>query len=130
MLENFRKFLESGDWEQLAGLYAEDAILDGNVPAWRYQRRGRAEIAEQYRNAYGRATHGVVEWDEKPAAWGAVVEMAELFMPGTEQELYARTSNTFELKDGMIVRHTFYCTGPWEKDTVARQQATAPMVEG
>lgn len=48
LLDRYRKLLETGDLDGLRDLYAADAVIDANVPAWRFQREGRDEIREQY----------------------------------------------------------------------------------
>jgi hypothetical protein len=127
LLEQFRKYTEAGDFDALADLYAEDALLDANVPAWRFQRRGRAEIRDQYSQWYPTGGANLVEWRVQPAPWGAVVELAEKFRAGTPKELYARTIEVVVIEGDLITQHTVYCTGPWDSDTVARHQAVAPM---
>lgn len=40
VIEKFRKLWESNDAEGLAELYSEDALLDMNMPGWRFQVQG------------------------------------------------------------------------------------------
>jgi ketosteroid isomerase-like protein len=129
LLEDYKTCVEANDWDALARLFTEDAVMDGNVPAWRYQQQGRDEIRGQYRQIYGRAPHQFVEFAVHDAGEVTVVEAAEVFMPGSPQELYARSVMLFELRDGLIDRQTFYCTGPWDLETVARHRASAPMLD-
>ena len=127
VLERYRSCIETNALDVFAGLYAEDAVIDANVPAWRYQLQGRDQIGSQFHVWYG-APHELLEWREQPTAHGAVVETVESFLPGTSRETYARSLHVFDVRDGLIARHTFYCTGPWDQATVARHRETAPMV--
>jgi hypothetical protein len=128
LLENFRKYAESGDYDALVRLYAEDALLDVNVPAWRFQRQGRAEIRDQYAQWYPNGPAKIVEFETRPTEWGAVIEVAEVYRPGIPNESYARTVEFLVVADDLITRHTAYCTGPWDLATVERHEAAAPMV--
>lgn len=39
----------------------------------------------------------------------------------------ARSIEFLVIEDGLITQHTAYCTGPWDRDTVERHRAAAPM---
>lgn len=42
-IEQLRRCLETGDWVRLADVYPPAALLDANVPLWRFQRESRAD---------------------------------------------------------------------------------------
>ncbi len=127
ILERLRKCMESADWQALSELYAEGAMIDSNVPLWRFQISGRDTIAKQYRDWYGEKPIAITGWRERPAEWGAVVEIAE--QADTDEGLMSsRAMHAFTIEDGLITSHVMYCTGPWDQATVARHKAEAPMI--
>jgi hypothetical protein len=114
----------------LADLYADDAILDANVPDWRFQLKGADTIAAQFLDP---------EW--WPPETTAVVERTTVSPRTVTFELrstFERDGGTWLSRNvhilelgalGLITRHTFYCTGEWSPETIARQAIEAPMVE-
>ncbi len=126
-IERLRRCLEAGDWDRLAEVYAPDALLDANVPQWRFQRRGFEEIVAQYRDWYPEPVR-LVEWTPTPTEFGAVVEQAEWTVVGGE-ETYTRSVHLLQVGGRRIVRHVLYCTGRWNKPTVERHRQEAPLYE-
>lgn len=126
-VERLRRCLESGDWERLADVYAPDALVDVNVPQWRFQRKGIDEITAQYREWYPGAVR-LVEWKPTPTGFGAVVEQADWVREGTD-EIFSRSVHLLHVDDDRIVRHVMYCTGQWDRATVDRQALEAPMYQ-
>lgn len=129
LAERFRAVIESdGAGDAIAALYAADALLDANVPVWRFQRKGVEEITAQYADWYGGGPCRIEELHEWVAEWGSAIEATER---GSDdgQPFYSRTLHLLFVEDGMVVRHVMYCTGKWDAATEARQQAEAPMVE-
>jgi len=126
--EKLRAALENADAASIAGLYAPDALLDANVPVWRFQRKGHDEIAEQYGEWFAEGPAEVVGLREWPAPWGAVVEVEQR---GIENgaPAYSRNLHALFVEDGMVVRHIMYCSGPWNEALEARQKLEAPMYE-
>ena len=124
-IEKLRSCLETGDWDGLADVYASGALLDANVPQWRFQRRGVEAIAAQYRDWYPERVR-LVEWTPTAAAFGAVVEQAEWTVVGGE-ETYTRSIHVLRVDGGRIARHVLYCTGRWDKATVERHSREAPF---
>ena len=127
-VEGLRHCLETGAWERLADVYAPAALLDANVPQWRFQCKGVDEIIAQYRAWYP-ASLRLVEWTPMATDFGAVVEQAEWADDGTE-EVFARSLHLLHVEDDRIVHHVLYCTGRWDRATVERQALEAPMYEG
>ena len=127
VIEQLRRCLETADWDALADVYAPDALLDANVPLWRFQRKGLEEIVEQYRSWYP-APVRLVEWKPAPTEFGAVVEQAELSGDG-DQETYARSLHVLRVDGGLIVHHVLYCTGQWDRINVERHALEAPIYE-
>jgi hypothetical protein len=124
--ERLRQCLESGEIGRLAELYAPDALLDANLPLWRVQRQGPAAIVKQFEEWYPKPPR-IVEWRERPTAWGAVVECAELHEEGAG-ELYVRTVCLLVMEGDRIGEHIVYCTGAWDAAARERHEREAPMV--
>jgi len=121
-----RTYLESGEIGRLAELYAPDALLDANLPAWRLQRQGTVAIVKQFEEWYPKPPR-FVEWRERPTPWGAVVECAELHGKGAD-ETYFRTVCLLLIDGERIGLHIVYCTGAWDPATRERHDREAPMV--
>ena len=129
LAERFRTVLETGGArDAVTALYAPDALLDANVPLWRFQRKGVEEILAQYADWYAEGPPVVEEIREWAADWGSVVEESAR---GVEdgQPTYSRSLHVFIVEEGRVVRHVMYCTGQWDTATEARQRVEAPMVE-
>lgn len=127
--DKLRAVVESaGSAAAVAELYAPDALLDANVPTWRFQRKGLDEIVAQFADWYGEAPADVEEISEWEADWGSVVQYVERGMYDGRPAV-SRTLNLLFADDGKVVRHVYYCTGPWDADTEARQKIEAPMYE-
>jgi len=129
LADRFRKLLETGDRAAVEDFYSSDALLDTNVPTWRFQRKGIDEIAAQYAewSAFGAPeVLGLREWQ---ASFGAVIEFDQREPAEDGGEAYARQLHMFFTEGDKVVRHVMYCTGPWDPETEARQKAEAPMYE-
>lgn len=127
-IELLRRCLEGRDWDRLADVYAPEALLDANVPQWRFQRRGVEAIAAQYRDWYPEPVR-LVEWAPTATPFGAVVEQAEWTVVEGE-ETYTRSVHLLHVDGGRIVRHLLYCTGRWDTSTVERHRTEAPLYDG
>ena len=117
VIDRFRQALGSGDHSRLTEVYSPDAVFDVNLPEWRFSLVGPDRIAGQL-DAWHPEAPNVVEWDERPTGWGAIVELALWEGPG--HELYSRSTHTFDVSGDRIVRHVMYCTGDWDPATTAR----------
>ncbi|HWC11986.1 MAG TPA: nuclear transport factor 2 family protein [Acidimicrobiales bacterium] len=126
-VEKLRRCFETGAWERLTEVYAPDALLDANVPQWRFQCKGVDQITAQYRAWYP-ASVRIAEWRPTLTAFGAVVEQAEWAGDGAD-EVFARSVHLLHLERDRIVRHVLYCTGQWDRATVERQALEAPMYQ-
>lgn len=118
------------DGIDVAPLYAEDAILDANVPDWRFQLKGAREIAAKVAEPdwWPRASSPVVE-RTTVAGDTIVFELCTTF-PRDGGTWLSRNAHILALDaDGRIARHTMYCTGDWSPEQIVRQAAEAPMVE-
>ena len=126
--DRFRKAMETADRAALEDLYATDALLDANVPTWRFQRKGIDDIAAQYAEWTAEGGFHVGALTEHVAPWGSVIENDQR-EPSGDGEVYSRQRHVLLADGDKVVRHILYCTGPWDAETEARQRAEAPMYE-
>lgn len=129
VVERLRRCLETANWGALADVYAPDALLDANVPEWRFQRKGLDDIVAQYRDWYPQPVR-ITEWSETATDFGAVLEQAEQAADAdTGDEAYSRSVHLFHVAGDRITRHVLYCTGTWDRATVERHALEAPVYE-
>ena len=124
------KCLGALDAVALAALYRADALLDANVPQWRYQLQGPEAIGEQLHEEWApvlAAGGRVTARRTTPVDGGLVVETEGHFTHDGEEQLW-RDIHVFRIEGDAVVEHTFYCTGVWDAATIARQAVEAPMV--
>ena len=119
----FRALL-AGDHGATAALYTDDALLDVNVPAWRFQHQGADPIRRQLDEWHPFAPE-IVEWRELTTERGLLVEVA--LWEGEGHQLYCRSQHALEITSGRISRHTMYCTGDWSKESLA--EASAALID-
>lgn len=101
--DTLRKCLESASFAGLADLYAPQAVLDANVPLWRFQRRGPDEIIRQFQEWYPTPVR-VVSWRERPTEGGVVVEF-EGWQGEGEDEVYSRAVDIILTDGERITEH-------------------------
>lgn len=128
--DRLRKVFETGDRAAIEELYAPDALVDANVPVWRFQRKGHDEILEQFGMWLAEGPFHVIDSREWEAPWGSIVE-TENREPGEggDAEVYSRQLHLLFTDGDKVVRHVMYCTGQWDAETEARQKVEAPMYE-
>jgi hypothetical protein len=127
--DRLRKVFETGDRAAIEDLYAEDALLDANVPLWRFQRKGIAEIASQYEEWLHAGTFTIIGIREWPAPWGSVVENDQEEPDGNGDTVYSRQLHLLVADGDKVVQHIMYCTGLWDAETVAKQKSEAPIYD-
>ena len=127
--DRFRKLIETADRAAVEDFYTDHALLDANVPSWRFQRKGLEEIAAQYTQWFRNGLPKIEDLKELPASFGAVIEMDQREPNPSGGELYSRQLHLLFAEGEKIARHVMYCTGPWDAETVEKQRTEAPMVE-
>jgi hypothetical protein len=102
-------------------LVSDDVFFDMNVPAWRYQLQG----VDTVRNMLAAdVAPGAVEATQiTPTLGGFVLEL----VTRDARHMY-RQMCLVRTRGGLISEVALYCTGPWDSETEARQQADAPMI--
>lgn len=123
-VDRWREAWASNDPEAIGEAYADDALMDANVPHWRFQVQGREAIVEQLREWGRLGVIRVAGWQQRATEWGAVVE-EESFVGEGPDERYFRVLHCFVTAGDRIVEHVSYCTGVWDKATLERQRAEA-----
>jgi ketosteroid isomerase-like protein len=120
--------LRAADYPGLAGLYAPEAVLDMNLPTWRFQYQGADTIVGYFRDQTGGLTNLHCTENRAVTTDDSVVVESECRFDGDGGEYLWRCVDLFAIPGGQITRHTQYCTGCWTPAHIARQSAEAPMV--
>jgi hypothetical protein len=116
----------AGDATSLAALYSSDALVDINVPHWRYQSTG-AEVEAALREDFDMPERRVTESRVWALDGGVAVETQARFRADGETRMW-RTVHLIRTDGRRIIEHTVYCTGMWDAATIARHADEAPMV--
>ncbi|MBW3658686.1 MAG: nuclear transport factor 2 family protein [Actinobacteria bacterium] len=128
-VQRFLDGVQTGDWDGMEQHLTTDAVYDGSMPDWRAQYEGRARIARAYREEW--TARGAWRISEPTVTWSddtvAVELEGRLVTP--DEQLLCRLANFFELQDGRIAEHRYYCCGEWSEATVRRIEAEAPSIE-
>ncbi len=129
LLHTAAEHLRRLDVAGVARCYRADAILDANVPYWRYQLQGGDAIRAAYAEELANVTDPVVTSSRVTEMnGGLVVEVEVRFGSDSEQHLW-RELHLLEGDAAGIARHTTYCTGIWDSAAIRRQAVESPMVE-
>lgn len=128
-VQRFLDGLSTGDWDGMEQHLTPDAVHDGSMPDWRLQYEGPARIVQAFREEWtGRGTWRFADPVVTIGDDTAVVELhATLVSPG--EPLLCRLVNVFQLRDGRIAEHRYYCCGEWSEETQRQIAAEAPKVE-
>lgn len=114
------KVYVDGDLSALEGLYAPDAVIDCNVPQWRYQLDGAGEINRAIRDdELGVADRRVPVWRSVVTNQGLCLETEVRFSDQGEERMW-RSVHLFRTAGGQITDHTVYCSGIWTAADIAR----------
>lgn len=128
-VQRFLDGLRTGDWDGMEQHFTPDAIHDGSMPDWRVQYEGPAAITQAYREEWtGKGTWRLPEPTVTRSGDVVVVELEGTLMTHGE-ELLCRIANFFQLRDGRIAEHRYYCCGEWSEDVVHTIEADAPKIE-
>lgn len=114
------KVYVDGDLSALEGLYAADAVVDCNVPQWRYQLDGAGEINRAIReDELGVPDRRVPVWRSVMTNEGLYLETEVRFSDQGEERMW-RSVHLFRTTGGRITDHTLYCSGIWTAADIAR----------
>lgn len=104
-----RRCFEERRFDDLADLYALDAVVEIHVGPAHDVHTGRAEVIRRYAEDFDTATT-FLRWDEQPTDWGSVVE-AEAVQGEVPHRARYRWVHLLTVDDGRVTRDTIYCTG-------------------
>ncbi len=105
--ERLRDALTAGDLGLLGPAYADDALLDANVPGGRFRLSGPA-AATGFLEARFSEPGRLVEWSAQPHAAGAAIWLEHVSESGEAQ----RQRHYLHVRDGLIERHWIYSAPP------------------
>ena len=126
LLDGYLAFLTDGSTAD--GVFADDVILDMNVPAWHFRVQG-VEALRQSRLAGG----GVWDVHQGPVTLTVDGFVVETSYDSVEAGVptYTRSVNIVTVHNGRIAGVVHYCTGPWDpatRERHAREQAAQPRL--
>jgi hypothetical protein len=104
-------------------LYADKARLDATVPGWRFQARGRAQIAAEYSSWYSCPSR-IETLERLPIDGGEVVRYFHVFELGGTTHA-AHHVHVIKVRDEQIVSDTVFCGGRWGPEVLAQMGAAA-----
>ncbi|MDQ4119379.1 MAG: nuclear transport factor 2 family protein, partial [Actinomycetota bacterium] len=111
--------LDRADLPGLLSLYHPDAVVDVNVPRWRFRVTGRAAIAESLAGELDVPGRRMAWLRRTDTADGVLVE-TEIRFTGPGGEGLWRDAHVLTLDSATITGHTVWCTGHWDAATIAR----------
>jgi len=120
--------LRAGDYVGVAARCASDALLDMNLPTWRFQLQGREAITEYFSEQTAGLTNLHCTQLRELVSDDAVVVESECRFDGPDGEYLWRCVDLVRIVEGEIAEHAQYCTGCWSPADIARQSREAPMV--
>ena len=104
-----RRCFEERRFDDLADLYAVDAVVEIHAGPAKDVHTGHAQLIRRYAEDFGSPTT-FLRWDERRADWGAVVE-AEAVQGEAPRRTRYRWVHLLTVDDGQFTRDTIYCTG-------------------
>jgi hypothetical protein len=117
----------SGAADRLAGLCADDVLVELVVPHWRFQVEGRETFRTLVANEEFLPTRRVTWHRRTDTADGLLLELESRATIEGEDRLWL-SLNQFRIVGGQVVEMVQYCSGIWDEATIARQAVEAPMV--
>ncbi|HEY8474068.1 MAG TPA: hypothetical protein VIL37_15725 [Natronosporangium sp.] len=114
-----------GDPAGFVAAFRPDALVDINMPKWRYQRRPDALLAE-LKAVCALPERRVTIGYHEPTADGAVVELVtEATVDGEPRMI--REAWLIRTGGELVTALTIYCTAMWEAADIARNRAEEPL---
>jgi ketosteroid isomerase-like protein len=111
---------------QASDVLADDVVLDGNPPLWRFQLQGREAFDAWIKSFMPHGADTTVV-RTMPTATGFVTEFT-----GCHDEdgldITDRKIILAEVRDGRITELTVYCSGDWDRDLRARHAAETRLL--
>lgn len=120
--------LRAADYVSLTERYAPDALLDVNLPTWRFQLQGSDTIAQYFTEQAEPLSNVSCTQLRELVAGDAISVESEFRFDGPGGGGLWRCIDVLRIVGDEIVEHTQFCTGCWTPTDIARQAAEAPMV--
>jgi predicted SnoaL-like aldol condensation-catalyzing enzyme len=120
--------LRNADYVAIAERYAPDALLDMNVPNWRFQVQGPESIKQYFVEQTNELPNLRCTQLRELVTADAIAVESECRFDGPDGEYLWRAMDLVRIVGDEIVEHTQYCTGCWTPSDIARQASGAPMV--
>lgn len=117
----------TGDVSVLEPRYHPDALLDANVPEWRFQQRGRDAILHALADEeFDKPDRRVRFLRPTVTSEGLLLETETCFTDNDELRV-CREAHNLRIRDDLITEHVLWCTGIADAETSRSQFETAPM---
>ena len=100
-----------------ADLYAGKAQLDATVPGWRFQARGPAKIAAEYKGWFAGPSQ-IDTLERHPIEDGEVVRYFMRFEVGGQPHA-AHHVHVIKVREDLITSDTVFCGGRWGPEVLA-----------
>jgi hypothetical protein len=120
--------LRAADYAALTEWYAPDALLDVNLPTWRFQLQGPAAIRQYFTEQSAPLSNLYCAQLRELVTDDSVSVESECRFDGPDGAGLWRCIDVLRIVGDEIVEHTQYCTGCWTPTDIARQSAEAPML--
>jgi ketosteroid isomerase-like protein len=120
--------LRAADYAALTERYAPDAVLDVNLPMWRFQLQGPAASRQYFTEQMAPLSNLNCTQLRELIAGNSVSVESECRFDGPDGAGLWRCIDVLRIVGDEIVEHTQYCTGCWSPADIVRQSAEAPMV--
>jgi hypothetical protein len=120
--------LRNADYTVLTECYAPDALLDMNLPTWRFQLQGPDAIHQYFTEQMATLSNLHCTQLRELVTEDAIAVESECRFDGPDGEYLWRCIDIVRIVGDEIVEHTQYCTGCWSPGDVERQSIEAPMV--
>lgn len=118
----------NGDWDGLADIYSFDVIFDVHIPSWRFQLQGPDALIGRFKEQISHMQNFQVVWVRATPTIGGVVVEWEMHAGAADDQHLCRQVDILHGDGTRIDNHVVWCTGMWNPETIARQEAEAPMV--
>lgn len=126
-IEEYVDAFATSDAEAVTSHYANEMLLDINVPTRRFQESDPQQLrallqAEEFQPGYRLA-----RWRANPTADGVLIELEARYGEGPNQRM-AREMHHLVRGPVGITEHVLFCTGVWPLETIATRSAQSRMV--
>lgn len=126
--ERYRDAVEARDLDALAELYHPEALLDANVPNWRFQVQGRHAVAETTGTGLP-GTGRFTSFDAETTTSGDLLVQFEWRQDEEQGDHLSREVHILRLDDtGRITEQVVFCAGVWDPKLQAQMAVEAPLI--